>query len=349
MSIIFIGLGSQPINSIPYGALSLLMKADSILIDIYTSPWREEFISKLKAVIKREVKIATRSVLEDIESLIEKAKTEDIVIICLGDPFIATTHNMIRMRAVEKGVNVKVIYSSSFVNVLFGELGLHFYKLGFIGTIMDIPPSSLVSIYEGVKNSLERNRHSILLLEYDYERRKSLSPSVALRKMVEIERSMRAGLFEMDLPVIIASRVGYDDQAFIPGYIRELLDIDFGEPPHSIVIPAQLHFTEAESLKVLHGFPDRYIKSFGVKAKPLFKLRAELTIQKTERAIENVKKSFSSDLLDKFSLLLENVECYLEDAKRFLNAGEYDLALMEACYAEGLLDSLRLQGYDIKW
>jgi diphthine synthase len=44
------------------------------------------------------------------------------------------------------------------------------------------------------------------------------------------------------------------------------------------------------------------------------------------------------------SSVFENVEAYLSDADRFLLEGKPELALVEAGYAEGLLDALRLQG-----
>jgi diphthine synthase len=349
MSLSFVGLGSQPIDSLPYGALELLKKVDEVYIDIYTSPWEEPFIRSLSNLLGRELKIAKRHFLENVDNLLKLAQEKEIAIICLGDPFIATTHTLIRIEAIKRGIRTKVFYSSSFINVLFGELGLHYYKLGYVGTITDSPPANLISVYLGVKDSLERGRHSVLLLEYDYERNSWLKPSEAIGKLIELEKSMKGGLFEEDLALMVTSRVGYKNQEIIPGFVLELIKMEFGPPPHSLVIPAKLHFTEEEALKVLHKVSDKYIKAFGEKGKPLLRLRTEVTIKKTEKALDSLKKELDHDQLEKLGDLLENVDCYLEDAKRFLNEGKLDLALIEACYAEGLLDALRFQGFDIKW
>ncbi len=349
MAIFFIGLGSQPPYSLPSGAPDLLRAVDEVYADVYTSPWRRGILEEIKEIAGKPVKEARRSFLEDIDKVLEIGSTKNIAILCMGDPFIATTHNAIRIRAKQKGVKVEVLYSSSFINVLFGELGLHFYKLGFVGTVMDVPPTALTSIYLGVKRALEAGKHSVLLLEFDYERGFHLSPGAALLKMREIEDSLKGKTFEEDLALIVASRVGFKDQKFTAGYLKELTELDFGEPPHSIVIPAALHFTEEESLKVLHGVEERYIRSFGKKGEPLLAIRARSAIDKTERALKWVKENFEEALITKFWNVIENVECYLEDAKRFLGEGKLDLALIEACYAEGLLDSLRLQGYEVKW
>jgi diphthine synthase len=43
------------------------------------------------------------------------------------------------------------------------------------------------------------------------------------------------------------ARVGAEDQLIVSGTLKELLEVNFGEPLHSLVIPAkQLHHTEKE-------------------------------------------------------------------------------------------------------
>jgi diphthine synthase len=63
---------------------------------------------------------------------------------------------------------------------------------------------------------------------------------------------------------------------------------------------------------------------------------------KTLVALERAKKAAGeSRLLTEFSEVFENVDCYTQDAKRFLNEGKDELAVLSIGYAEGLLDSLR--------
>jgi hypothetical protein len=40
---------------------------------------------------------------------------------------------------------------------------------------------------------------------------------------------------------------------------------------------------------------------------------------------------------------LENAECYIADAERFLRLGKFELAVLSIGYAEGLIDALRYQ------
>jgi len=41
------------------------------------------------------------------------------------------------------------------------------------------------------------------------------------------------------------------------GKLREL---NFGPPPHVLIVPGKLHFIEAEALRVFAGVPDEVVK-----------------------------------------------------------------------------------------
>ena len=43
--------------------------------------------------------------------------------------------------------------------------------------------------------------------------------------------------------------MGSPDQRIISGTLEELLDADFGQPLHSLVITGEMHFLEAELVK----------------------------------------------------------------------------------------------------
>ncbi len=52
----------------------------------------------------------------------------------------------------------------------------------------------------------------------------------------------------------------------------------------------------------------------------------------------------------RFADVFENVECYVQDSRRFLNEGKDELAVLSIGYAEGLLDSLRFGGQlEFEW
>ena len=43
--------------------------------------------------------------------------------------------------------------------------------------------------------------------------------------------------------------MGQSDQSIVAGTLQELVDVDFGAPLHSLVIPGKMHFLEADFLK----------------------------------------------------------------------------------------------------
>jgi hypothetical protein len=48
--------------------------------------------------------------------------------------------------------------------------------------------------------------------------------------------------------------------------------------------------------------------------------------------------------VDKGSVeILDNAECYIDDAERFLKQGKFELAILSMGYAEGLIDALGMQ------
>ena len=47
------------------------------------------------------------------------------------------------------------------------------------------------------------------------------------------------------------ARVGHDDQKLVAGTLKELFDMDFGTPLHSLVIPGHLQILEQEAVNFL--------------------------------------------------------------------------------------------------
>ena len=51
--------------------------------------------------------------------------------------------------------------------------------------------------------------------------------------------------------VLICDRVGCDNQKLVAGPMSKLMDVDFGEPLHSLVITGDLHVVEKEFLETI--------------------------------------------------------------------------------------------------
>jgi len=345
MVLIIAGGGVSPPETITLAGMADLKGCNRILIDTYTAPWDKDALKRTSSILPTAVQ-GDRTMLEDVEGIIKESRTGSLGILTYGDPFIATTHQSIRDACIRHDVKVIVHYSSSFLNVLLGELGLHVYKIGFVGTVMRSPPEALYPIYAGVKRAYIAGKHSILLMGYDVNEDRSITPNQALEMLMDLDLSYGEHMFTPDLPAIVSSRLGRPTQEILVDTISRLSKREFGEPPYSVVIPSRLHFTELDILKGVCNVDQEVEGMMGREIRSTAHMRAEVTIAKTKSALSLVRANAGASL----SSLLENVGLYLDDAETFLNQGKEELALVESSYAEGLLDALRFQGLiDIRW
>jgi diphthine synthase len=139
--------------------------------------------------------------------------------------------------------------------------------------------------------------------------------------------------------VIVASRIGHETQKIISGKIASLLGVDFGAPPHSIVIPGALHFTESDALKVLAECLDEPADN----SEKIEKISAQMMkkyVPMVRRALEQITPYYKDQ--KEFQGVLENAELYIRDAERFFEQGRDELAILSIGYADGLVDALRI-------
>ena len=61
------------------------------------------------------------------------------------------------------------------------------------------------------------------------------------------EQIIEAGL-SGEIKVAAAARVGREDQILWYGKLKDLVKLDLGKEPHSLVVPSRLHFTEKDFL-----------------------------------------------------------------------------------------------------
>jgi len=72
----------------------------------------------------RELQIADREMVEKENNIIlEEAETSDVAFLVVGDPFGATTHTDIVLRARQSGIPTEVVHNASILNAI-GTCGL---------------------------------------------------------------------------------------------------------------------------------------------------------------------------------------------------------------------------------
>ncbi len=341
----FVGLGVSGFKSIPSEGLDILSKADIVYLEQFTSPIRKSDFTKIKNATKGEFKSAKRWLVEDGNEILRNAKKKKVVLLSYGDPYIATTHIELRTRAIKEKIKTYSIHASSSLTSMIGECGLHFYKIGRIATIMSEMKSLTTPYYIIYKNIIEGN-HTVLLLEYNQDKDFFLDPKDALTGLLETEKGQRRNVISSSTYAIIASRIGFKNQSIISGKISSLKKKDFGKPPHTVIIPGRLHFTESDALKILGKCIDEpYDNSEKTK---------KISIQMMEKYVPMVKEALSevvSHYKDQkeFQKILENAELYIQDAEKFLEDGQDEVAILSIGYADGLVDALRLaKGLDRK-
>lgn len=327
----FVGLGISGINSTPIYAKEIISKADMIYLEQFTSPISDTELEKIKKM-SQKFKLVKRWMVEDGSEIIRSAKRCNTVLLSYGDPYVATTHIELRVRAAREGIQTDTIHASSSLTSIVGECGLHFYKIGRIATIMnDI--KSLTTPYFTIYKNLINDNHTILLLEYNQNDKFFLDPRDALNYLLQTEQGQNRNVIESSTFVIVASRIGLDRQVIQCGNISSLMKINFGRPPHTIIIPSKLHFTEVDALKVLCNCVD---EPHDNDIKKISTQMMEKYVPMVREALSEVKP-YCTD-----NTIIENAELYIRDAEKFLNDGQDEVAILSIGYADGLVDALRI-------
>ena len=340
----FVGLGISGFKSIPIEAIDILSNADIVYLEQFTSPIGKSDLTKIKNATKGEFKLAKRWLVEDGNEILKNAKKKKVVLLAYGDPYIATTHIELRTRAIEEKIKTRSIHASSSLTSMIGECGLHFYKIGRIATIMS--EMALTTPYYVIYKNIIEGNHTVLLLEYNQDKDFFLDPKDALKGLLETEKGQIRNVISLSSYAIVASRIGFKDQKIISGKISSLRKIDFGKPPHTIIIPGRLHFTESDALKMLGQCVDEpYDNTEKTKKIPIQMMKKYVPM--VREALEEIQPLYKDQ--KEFQGILENAELYVKDAEKFLEDGQDEVAILSIGYADGLVDALRLaKGLDPK-
>jgi len=249
--LVLLGLGLSP-KHLTVEALDEIGSADLVFIDTYTGDY-QLFLKLIKA-LNSNVKLLGRSDLEEKSIVIDYGlKYEKVVLAVVGDPLVATTHASLIISALEKGLKVKIVNGVSIFSAAISRSGLMVYRFGKPVTIV-YPKNGIVYEYpyHVIKDNMSRGLHTLLLLEYDNEKKIYMTVNDALNILLELEAKIGGGVITGKTIVIGIARLGYNDELIKAGEIEKMVKYDFGPPPHVVIIPAKLHFIEEEILKKMY-------------------------------------------------------------------------------------------------
>jgi diphthine synthase len=252
----FIGLGLYDEKDISIKGLDEIKKADKIFAEFYTAKLVGTNIEKLEKLFGKKIVILNREETEKGELIINSAEKQKTVFLTAGDSMTATTHVDLSIRAKKQGIKTKVIHGSSIVTAVSGLLGLQNYKFGRTTTLA-YPQRNYfpTSPYEVIKNNKKMGLHTLVLLDIQEDKKRYMTANEGLNLLFEMEKKVKEKLFDEKTVVCVVARAGSEKPVVKAGIIKELIEEDFGEPLHSIVVPGSLHFMEIEALMVLAQLP----------------------------------------------------------------------------------------------
>ncbi|VDI32683.1 diphthine methyl ester synthase [Mytilus galloprovincialis] len=266
----FIGLGLGDAKDITVKGLEIVKKSKRVYLEAYTSILTVGK-EKLEEFYGREVILADRDMVEtQSDEMFEGSDTEDVSFLVVGDPFGATTHTDLVLRAKEKDLEYRVIHNASIMNAV-GCCGLQLYNFGeTISIVFWTDTWKPDSFYDKIKRNRDLGMHTLCLLDIKvkeqsienlmkgkkiFEPPRYMSVNTAAEQLVEIiQRKKEEGekdlAFTEDTICIGLARIGSETQTIIAATFTDMMTVDIGAPLHSFVIPGELHPLEKDMLKL---------------------------------------------------------------------------------------------------
>lgn len=193
----------------------------------------------------------------------DQAAAGDVAFLVVGDPFGATTHSDLQMRAIHRSVPYSVVHNASIMNSV-AECGLQLYCFG---PTVSIPffterwrPDSF---YGKIAANRAAGAHTLCLLDIKvkeqseenmlrerkiYEPPRYMTVGQAMDQLAEVEASRALDVIRPDTIVVGVARLGSPTQLIAAGRFEVVRQVDFGAPLHCLVVVGKLHECEEELL-----------------------------------------------------------------------------------------------------
>lgn len=337
LSFVGLGLGAKGIT---LQGVDEMVGADVVYLEYYTTPHEPQLLRQVEKAAGKGITVVDREFVEDGGRILEEALSKKVALAVLGDPMIATTHNELRVRAVRQGLETRVIHSATIASAAASASGLHSYKFSRTVTVTRDSVGKLTQAYHLIHENLLEGAHTLLLLEYDVQSGEGVAPADAIAGLLLAEGNFKRGVVSEKTLGLVLSRLGREDEGLAAGSFEALAKKDFGEPPHCVVVPGNLHFTEKEAVSAFFSVVESDLRGNSDGVLRTAQTLVPRYVAKTKRALASVKSKLGTE----YEHVLENAELYMNDAESFLANGEDEMAMLSIGYAEGLLDSLSFAG-----
>ncbi|KAH7673877.1 diphthine synthase protein [Dioscorea alata] len=264
-----VGLGLGDEKDITLRGLEAVKASTKVYVEAYTSllsfGLSSDGLSKLEKLYGKPVIVADREMVEErANQILSEASESDVAFLVVGDPFGATTHTDLVVRAKQLGIDVKVIHNASVMNAI-GVCGLQLYRYGETVSIPFFTETWRPdSFYEKIQRNRELGLHTLCLLDIRvkepsleslcrgkkcYEPPKYMTIHTAINQLLEVEALRKGSAYSEESKCVGIARLGNEDQLIATGSMTDLLDMDFGAPLHCLVIVGETHPVEKEMLE----------------------------------------------------------------------------------------------------
>jgi len=248
----FIGLGLSDEKDITVKGLEIVKRAERVYLEAYTAILMVEK-DKLESFYGRPVIIADREMVESSsDEILADATTKDIAFLVVGDPFGATTHTDLSLRARALGIPTRTIHNASILTGV-SITGLSLYNFGQTTSMVFFTDNWRPdSFYDRLAENASLGLHSLILLDIKvkepdlvalartgrtvYEPPRYMTAAQCASQMIEVEETRKTGICHQDKLAVAVARVGSENQVVKAGTLKELSTADLGEPLHSFVL-----------------------------------------------------------------------------------------------------------------
>ncbi|MCL7032866.1 hypothetical protein MKW94_005118, partial [Papaver nudicaule] len=205
-----IGLGLGDEKDITLKGLEAVKICDKVYIEAYTSllsfGLSSNGLSSLEELYGKSLIVADREMVEEkADDILSQARESNVAFLVVGDPFGATTHTDLVVRAQKLGIQVKVIHNASVMNAV-GLCGLQLYRYGETVSLPFFTDTWRPnSFYEKIQSNRVLGLHTLCLLDIrvkepsleslcrgkkQYEPPRYMTINTAIEQLLEVEHSL---------------------------------------------------------------------------------------------------------------------------------------------------------------
>ncbi|MFH1376840.1 MAG: diphthine synthase [Candidatus Woesearchaeota archaeon] len=239
MTLNIIGIGLNDEKDITLKGLELIQNSDYVYLENYTSKLNCP-IENLEKLYKKKIILADRNLVENkTDEILNQAKTKNVSLLIIGDPFSATTHITLLLKAKEMKIKTQIINNASILTAM-GITGLELYKFGKT-TSIPFNHKNIKTPIEALKNNQKINLHTLFLLDLNPKENKFLTINEAAKYLIENK-------VKKETLAIGLTQLGSDNPEIKTSSLENLTKLKFNKYPQSLIIPGKLHFIEEEAI-----------------------------------------------------------------------------------------------------